>query len=93
MRELAMAIATELHAPLNLPVLAYLKHDFGHSQDEIDVWYRHWIARTFEGVEARLAQRGAGSSCSARPACSNAFLCRSSTMRGDFPAISGPFRI
>lgn len=59
-RELAMAIATELHSPLNLPVLAYLKHDLGHSQDEIDVWYRHWIARTFEGVEARLAQRGAG---------------------------------
>ena len=28
-RELAYAIATELHAPLNLPVLQYLKHEFG----------------------------------------------------------------
>ncbi|MBO9722789.1 MAG: maleylacetoacetate isomerase [Novosphingobium sp.] len=59
-RELAMAIATELHAPLNLPVLKYLKHDLGHGQEDIDAWYRHWIARTFEGVEARLAERGAG---------------------------------
>lgn len=56
-RELAMAIATELHAPLNLPVLQYLKHDLGHAQAEVDAWYRHWIARTFEGVEARLAAR------------------------------------
>jgi maleylacetoacetate isomerase len=59
-RELAMAIATELHAPLNLPVLQYLKRDLGHSQEEIDRWYRHWLARTLDGVEARLAQRGAG---------------------------------
>jgi len=59
-RELAMAIATELHAPLNLPVLKYLKHDLGHGQEAVDTWYRHWIARTFEGVEARLAERGAG---------------------------------
>ncbi|TCM18139.1 maleylacetoacetate isomerase [Novosphingobium sp. PhB165] len=59
-RELAMAVATELHAPLNLPVLRYLKHDLGHSQDEVDTWYRHWLARTLEGLEARLAQRGAG---------------------------------
>lgn len=58
-RELAMAIATELHAPLNLPVLKYLKHDLGHGQEAVDAWYRHWIARTFEGVEARLAERGA----------------------------------
>lgn len=59
-RELAYAIATELHAPLNLPVLKYLKHDLGHSQEEIDTWYRHWLARTLGGVEMQLARRGAG---------------------------------
>lgn len=58
-RELAYAIATELHAPLNLPVLTYLKREFGCSQDEIDQWYRHFLARTLTGVEARLAQFGA----------------------------------
>jgi maleylacetoacetate isomerase/maleylpyruvate isomerase len=59
-RELAYAIATELHAPLNLPVLKYLKNEYGKSQEEIDQWYRHWLARTLEPVEARLAQLGTG---------------------------------
>lgn len=59
-RELACAIATELHAPLNLPVLTYLKDPLGHSQDEIDTWYRHWLAKTLAPVEARLAQLGSG---------------------------------
>lgn len=56
-RELALAIATELHAPLNLPVLQYLMHDLGHSQDEVDAWYRHWLEKTLTGVEARLEMR------------------------------------
>ncbi|QYU66193.1 iron chelate uptake ABC transporter family permease subunit [Leptolyngbya sp. 15MV] len=59
-RELAYAIATELHAPLNLPVLKYLKDPLGHSQDEIDTWYRHWLARTLTPVERRLEQLGSG---------------------------------
>ena len=59
-RELAYAIATELHAPLNLPVLKYLKNPLGHSQDEIDTWYRHWLARTLDPLEARLARLGTG---------------------------------
>ncbi len=59
-RELAYAIATELHAPLNLPVLKYLKDPLGHTQDAIDTWYRHWLARTLVPVEARLAQLGTG---------------------------------
>lgn len=59
-RELAYAIATETHAPLNLPVLKYLEHELGHSQDEVGVWYRHWLARTLVPVEARLAQLGTG---------------------------------
>ena len=59
-RELAYAIATELHAPLNLPVLKYLKDPLGHSQDEIDTWYRHWLAKTLVPLETRLAQLGTG---------------------------------
>ena len=54
------AIATELHAPLNLPVLKYLAKKYGKSQDEIGVWYRHWLARTLAPLEARLAQLGTG---------------------------------
>ena len=56
MRELAYAIATEIHAVNNLPVLKYLKDPLGHSQDEIDTWYRTWLKRTLDPVEARLAQ-------------------------------------
>lgn len=59
-RELACAIATELHAPLNSPVLAYLEQDLGLSPDTVRAWYHHWLAKTLVGVEARLAQRGAG---------------------------------
>ncbi|MGY6552248.1 MAG: maleylacetoacetate isomerase [Erythrobacter sp.] len=59
-RELAYAIATEIHAVNNLPVLKYLKDPLGHGQDEIDTWYRHWLARTLVPVEARLAQLGSG---------------------------------
>lgn len=59
-RELAYAIATELHAPLNLPVLKYLKTELGQDQAAIDSWYRHWLAKTLHPVEARLAQLGTG---------------------------------
>ncbi|XUU60487.1 maleylacetoacetate isomerase [Erythrobacter sp. HA6-11] len=57
-RELAYAIATETHAPNNLPVLKYLQANFDASQPQLDDWYRHWLTRTFEPVEARLAQHG-----------------------------------
>ncbi len=59
-RELTYAIATELHAPLNLPVLKWLKDEYGKSQPEIGVWYNHWLARTLDPVETRLAQLGTG---------------------------------
>lgn len=59
-RELAYAIATETHAPNNLQVLNYLKSEFAATQEQVATWYRHWLARTFRPVEARLAQHGAG---------------------------------
>ncbi|MEE1877095.1 maleylacetoacetate isomerase [Altererythrobacter litoralis] len=66
-RELAYAIATETHAVNNLPVLKYLKDPLGHSQEEIDIWYRHWLARTFVPLEGRLAQLGTGDFLFERP--------------------------
>jgi len=59
-RELAYAIATELHAPLNVPVLKYLKTEYGQDQEGVNTWYRHWLARTLVPVEQRLAQLDTG---------------------------------
>jgi maleylacetoacetate isomerase len=59
-RELAYGIATELHAPLNLPVLQYLKNEFGQEQTAIDTWYRHWLTKTLIPIEQRLAALDAG---------------------------------
>ena len=59
-RELAYAIATELHGPLNSPVLQYLRDEFGQDNDGVDRWYHHWLAKTLSGVEQRLAHRGVG---------------------------------
>ena len=59
-RELAYAIATDIHAINNLSALQYLKNELGQEQDAIDAWYRHWLAKTLVPVEARLAQVGSG---------------------------------
>ncbi|RZK03442.1 MAG: maleylacetoacetate isomerase [Novosphingobium sp.] len=59
-RELAYAIATELHGPLNSPVLKYLETEFGQDQEGVRRWYHHWLAKTLGGVEARLAELGVG---------------------------------
>jgi maleylacetoacetate isomerase len=59
-RELAYAIATEIHALNNLQVLKHLRGTMGHSEAETDQWYHHWLARTLDPVEERLAQIGSG---------------------------------
>ncbi|MEM6474735.1 MAG: maleylacetoacetate isomerase [Pseudomonadota bacterium] len=59
-RELAYAIATEIHALNNLQVLKYLRGSLGHDDDAVNTWYHHWLARTLDPVEARLAQIGTG---------------------------------
>lgn len=66
-RELAYAIATETHAPNNLQVLNYLKAEFAATLEQVEAWYRHWLARTFGPVEARLVQHGAGDFLFAAP--------------------------
>lgn len=59
-RELAYAIATEIHALNNLQVLKYLREEFGHTEEQTNEWYRHWLARTLDPVEAKLAALGSG---------------------------------
>jgi maleylacetoacetate isomerase len=54
---MAMAVACDIHPLNNLRVLRYLKHELGHSQDETDAWYAHWISEGLPGLEAMAAPK------------------------------------
>ena len=56
-RALAMTIACDIHPLNNLRVLRYLKGELGHSQDEADAWYRHWLGEGLPALEALAAPR------------------------------------
>ena len=56
---MAMTIVCDIHPLNNLRVLRYLKNELGHSQDEVDAWYRHWISEGLPALEA-LAAPSAG---------------------------------
>jgi maleylacetoacetate isomerase len=52
---MAMIVACDIHPLNNLRVLKYLKTELGHSQDEVDRWYAHWIEQGLPGLEAMAA--------------------------------------
>ena len=56
---MAMAIACDIHPLNNLRVLNYLKNELGHSQEESDAWYAHWISEGLPALEA-MAKPQAG---------------------------------
>src|ERR1043165_8628901 len=49
---MAMTIACDIHPLNNLRVLKYLKNELGHSQDETDAWYTHWVREGLSALEA-----------------------------------------
>ena len=53
-RSLSLLIACEIHPLNNLRVLQHLKRALGQTQDQIDTWYRHWIADGLQKLEAEL---------------------------------------
>jgi len=54
-RSLAMLIACELHPLNNLRVLQHLKRALGQNDEQVNGWYRHWIADGLAKFEADLA--------------------------------------
>ena len=54
---MSLTIACDIHPLNNLRVLKYLKHELGHSQEEIDRWYAHWISEGLPALEALAAPR------------------------------------
>jgi maleylacetoacetate isomerase len=61
-RSLSYLIASEIHPLNNLRVLQHLKRALSQSEDQVNAWYRHWIADGLAKLEAELA-RNQGKFC------------------------------
>lgn len=55
-RQLALAIACDIHPLNNLRVLQYLTGPLGHDDATKNTWARHWIALGFAAIETQLAR-------------------------------------
>ena len=55
-RALSNLVASEIHPLNNLRVLQHLKRALGQTEDQVNTWYRHWIADGLAKLEAELAQ-------------------------------------
>jgi len=63
-RSLAMLVACEIHPLNNLRTLQYLKRALGQNDEQVNTWYRHWIADGLGRLEADLANtKGTGKFC------------------------------
>jgi len=50
-RRMVNLIACDIQPLNNLKVLKYLKDPLGASQEEIGIWYNHWISLNFKALE------------------------------------------
>ena len=55
-RSIALLIACEIHPLNNLRVLQYITKQLGHTEQEKDAWYHHWIHDGLAKVEAHLVR-------------------------------------
>jgi len=63
-RSLSLLIACEIHPVNNLRVLQYLKRALGQNEEQVNAWYRHWIADGLAKFEADLVRApGPGRFC------------------------------
>jgi len=53
-RSLSGLIACEIHPLNNLRALQHLKRALGQTEDQVNAWYRHWIADGLAKLEAEL---------------------------------------
>lgn len=54
---MSLLVACDIHPLNNLRVLKYLKNELGHSQEEVDRWYAHWITEGLPALEAMAAPK------------------------------------
>lgn len=62
-RSLALLIACEIHPLNNLRTLRHLKNSLGQSEEQVNGWYRHWVADGLAKLEAELQNPGTGHFC------------------------------
>ena len=62
-RSLSDLVACEIHPLNNLRVLQHLKRALGQNEDQVNAWYRHWIADGLTKFEAELASGKKGQFC------------------------------
>jgi maleylacetoacetate isomerase len=62
-RSLSLLVACEIHPLNNLRTLQHLKQALGQNEEQINAWYRHWIADGLSKLEADLARGGTGKFC------------------------------
>jgi maleylpyruvate isomerase len=53
-RSMALIIACEIHPIQNLRVLVHLKNNLKHSEDDLNLWARHWIDLGLSALEQIL---------------------------------------
>jgi maleylpyruvate isomerase len=54
-RQLAYAVACDVHPVNNLRVLNYLRKPFGHNDDDVITWMTHWIDLGLGAIETMLS--------------------------------------
>lgn len=53
-RALAMSIASDMHPLNNLRVLQQLREQFHATENQVLVWYHHWLEKGFDAIEQTL---------------------------------------
>ncbi len=62
-RSLALLIACEIHPLNNLRTLKHLRKALGQNEEQINAWYRHWIADGLGKLESDLLRGESGKFC------------------------------
>ena len=53
-RSLAFTIACDIHPLNNLRVLQTLKEQFQATEEQVQLWYHHWLQTGFDAIETKL---------------------------------------
>jgi len=63
-RALSLIVACEIHPLNNARTLVYLRNQLKHSEEEVNEWYRHWVADGLAKLEGSLTRfPGTGRFC------------------------------